>query len=182
MLRDTPSAKAIIGARLIDPESGYDGMGSVVIAEGLITEVIHGTQRPLGIDPEHVIDADGHCLIPGLIDIRVRTGEPGSEPRETLKSACLAACAGGVTSMVVQPDTDPVIDEPAMVDFIMRRARDIALNHVYVAGAATRGMHGKALAEIGLMSETGALYFYRCRSTHCRFQGFAPRAFLCQWL
>ena len=81
--------------------------------------------------------------MPGLIDLRVKTGEPGAEPKETLKSAARAAAAGGVTSIVVQPDTDPVIDDPAVVDFILRRARDIELVHVYPAGAATKGCRGE---------------------------------------
>jgi dihydroorotase len=105
-----------------------------------------------------VIDAAGALLCPGLIDLRVKTGEPGSEPKETLKSAARAAAAGGVTSIVVQPDTDPVIDDPAVVDFILRRARDIELVHVYPAGAATKGCAGKAMAEIGLMHEAGCVF------------------------
>jgi dihydroorotase len=105
-----------------------------------------------------VIDAGGALLIPGLVDIRVKTGEPGAEPKETLKSAALAAAAGGVTTMVVQPDTNPAIDEPAVVDFILRRARDIELVHVYPAGAATKGCQGQRMAEIGLMREAGCLY------------------------
>jgi dihydroorotase len=104
------------------------------------------------------IDADGALLCPGLIDLRVKTGEPGSEPKETLKSAALAAAAGGVTSIVVQPDTDPVIDDPAVADFILRRARDIGLVHVYPAGAATEGLEGQGMAEIGLLHEAGCVY------------------------
>ncbi len=98
-------------------------------------------------------------LAPGLIDLRVKTGEPGTEPKETLKSASRAAAAGGVTSIVVQPDTHPTVDDPSVVDFILRRARDIELVHVYPAGAATRGCQGEQLAEIGLMAEAGAVYF-----------------------
>src|ERR1700744_6166636 len=97
-------------------------------------------------------------LLPGLVDIRVKTGEPGAETKETLKSAALAAAAGGVTSMVVQPDTHPVIDEPSVVDFILRRARDIELVKVYPAGAATQDAKGQRMAEIGLMAEAGCLY------------------------
>ncbi len=106
-----------------------------------------------------MIDARGGLLIPGLIDLRVKTGEPGSEPKETLKSASRAAAAGGVTSIVLQPDTDPAIDDPAMVDFILRRARDIEGVHVYPAGACTRRCEGERMAEIGLMREAGAVYF-----------------------
>ena len=150
---------AFVNARLIDPATDYDGPGSVVIAEGVIADVIHGHQPPAGHAGMSVIDCDENALIPGLIDMRVRTGEPGHEPKETLKSASLAAAAGGVTSFVVLPDTDPVIDEPAMVDFILRRARDIELVHVYPAGAATQSLKGSKMAEIGLMSQAGALYF-----------------------
>jgi len=105
-----------------------------------------------------VIDGGGALLIPGLVDLRVKTGEPGSETKETLKSAALAAAAGGVTSIVVQPDTHPVIDEASVVDFILRRARDIELVNVYPAGAATKGAEGKRMAEIGLMREAGCVY------------------------
>lgn len=153
------STTAFVNARLIDPASDYDGPGSVIVVEGVIVDVIHGDTPPLGAPNTRVIDCDGNALMPGLIDLRVKTGEPGHEPKETLKSACLAAAAGGVTSFVVQPDTDPCIDEPAMVDFILRRARDIESVHVYPAGAASKGMNGQHLAEIGLMSQAGALYF-----------------------
>ncbi|WP_140984942.1 dihydroorotase [Asticcacaulis tiandongensis] len=158
MLKQTQPI-ALVNARLIDPESNYDGPGSLIVADGVITQVIHSAHLPSGSSDLKVIDCDGHVLAPGLIDLRVKTGEPGAEPKETLKSASLAAAAGGVTSMVVQPDTDPVIDEPAMVDFILRRARDIELVHVYPAGAATKGHNGKKMAEIGLMHDAGAVYF-----------------------
>lgn len=149
---------AIINARLVDPASGYDGPGSLVVTEGVIADVAHAPGLgSLSADVE-VIDAGGALLIPGLIDIRVKTGEPGSEPKETLKSAARAAAAGGVTTIVVQPDTHPVMDEPSVVDFILRRARDIELVNVYPAGAATKGALGQRMAEIGLMHEAGCLY------------------------
>jgi len=149
---------AFTNTRLIDPASGYDGPGAVVVTEGVIADVAHGPD--LGsLSPDiEVVDARGALLIPGLIDIRVKTGEPGSEPKETLKSAALAAAAGGVTTIVVQPDTHPVMDEPSVVDFILRRARDIELVNVYPAGAATKGAEGQRMAEIGLMHEAGCLY------------------------
>lgn len=149
---------AFINARLVDPASGYDGPGAVIVTEGVIADVAKGSNLgALSADVE-VIDAGGAILIPGLVDIRVKTGEPGSEPKETLKSAAQAAAAGGVTTMVVQPDTNPVMDEPAVVDFILRRARDIELVNVYPAGAATKGCQGQRMAEIGLMHEAGCLY------------------------
>jgi dihydroorotase len=149
---------AFTGARLIDPESGYDGPGALVVKDGRIVEMRQGDEAPAVSDDFRRVDAAGSLLCPGLIDLRVKTGEPGSEPKETLKSAALAAAAGGVTSIVVQPDTDPIVDDPSVVDFILRRARDIELVHVYPAGAATKGLAGHAMAEIGLMREAGCVY------------------------
>ncbi|MBA4803117.1 MAG: dihydroorotase [Brevundimonas sp.] len=151
-------ALAILNARLLDPSTDYDGPGAVLVEDGRILEVVHGAgaAAPDGVE---VVDAGGLCLSPGLIDIRVKTGEPGAEPKETLKSAALSAAAGGVTTMVIQPDTDPAIDDPAMVDFIQRRGAALGLVHVRVAGAATRALDGQRMAEIGLMDEAGALYF-----------------------
>jgi len=152
------SALAILNARLLDPATDYDGPGAVLIKDGRILEVVRGgaTQVPAGVE---VVDADGKCLAPGLIDIRVKTGEPGAEPKETLKSASLSAAAGGVTTIVIQPDTDPAVDDPAMVDFIQRRGAALNLVNVFAAGAATRNRDGQRMAEIGLMDEAGALYF-----------------------
>ncbi len=149
---------AVLNARLLDPASDYDGPGSVLVEDGRITEVIHGggAVARAGVT---VIDADGLCLSPGLIDIRVRTGEPGAEPKETLKSASLSAAAGGVTTIVIQPDTDPALDDPAMIEFIQRRGAALGLVNVRVAGAATKARDGVRMAEIGLMDEAGALYF-----------------------
>jgi dihydroorotase len=149
---------AFTNVRLVDPASGYDGPGAVIVTEGVIADVVRGPD-PGALSPDvEVVDGRGAALMPGLIDIRVKTGEPGTETKETLKSAALAAAAGGVTSIVVQPDTDPVVDEPSVVDFILRRARDIELVHVYPAGAATKGGKGQRMAEIGLMAEAGCLY------------------------
>jgi dihydroorotase len=150
---------AFVNARLIDPESGYDGPGCVVVSEGVIADVQKRPNLDAGSAAMRVVDCAGAMLAPGLIDMRVKTGEPGAEPKETLKSASRAAAAGGVTSIVVQPDTNPPVDEPAMVDFILRRARDIELVHVYAAGAATKGLAGERMAELGLMAEAGAVYF-----------------------
>lgn len=149
---------AILNARLIDPATDYDGPGGVVIENGRIAQVMRGNDQ---IAPEgaKIIDANGRCLAPGLIDIRVKTGEPGNEPKETLKSAALSAAAGGVTTIVIQPDTDPAIDDPAMIDHVQRRGAALELVHVRAAGAATQGRKGERMAEIGLMDEAGALYF-----------------------
>jgi dihydroorotase len=106
-----------------------------------------------------VVDCKGHVLCPGLIDMQVFTGEPGQEHRETLKTASHAAAAGGVTTIVVMPDTEPVIDQVALVDFIQRRARDNAIVHVHVMAAMTRGLKGQEMTEIGLLQRAGAVAF-----------------------
>ena len=98
-------------------------------------------------------------LCPGLIDMQVFTGEPGLEHRETLKTASHAAAAGGVTTIIVMPDTEPVIDQVALVDFIQRRARDNAVVNVHVMAAMTRGLKGQDMTEIGLLKRAGAIAF-----------------------
>jgi dihydroorotase len=149
---------ALTNARIVDPASGYDGPGALLVREGVIADVVKtGDLGPLSKDVR-VIDCGGAMLAPGLVDLRVKTGEPGAETKETLKSAARAAAAGGVTSIVVQPDTDPAVDDPSVVDFILRRARDVGLVHVYPAGAATKGLQGERLAEIGLMKDAGCVY------------------------
>ena len=156
MARSQPIA--FVNARVIDPESRYDGPGCVVVKDGAIADV----RRVAGMESSgelRVVDCNGAVLAPGLIDLRVKSGEPGAEHKETLASVSRAAAAGGVTTIVLQPDTNPPVDEPAMVDFILRRARDLELINVHVAGAATKGLTGERMAEIGLMDEAGAIYF-----------------------
>jgi dihydroorotase len=149
---------AFINARLVDPESRYDGAGALVVQGGVIADVVKKPSLGKLSADIRVVDCNGAMLAPGLVDIRVKTGEPGAEQKETLKSACRAAAAGGVTSIVIQPDTEPAVDDPATVDFILRRARDIELVNVYCAGAATQKLGGERMAEIGLMLEAGARY------------------------
>jgi dihydroorotase len=153
-----PQPIAFINARLVDPETRYDGPGALVVQGGVIADVVHKPSLGKLSDDIRVVDCNGAMLAPGLVDIRVKTGEPGAEQKETLKSACRAAAAGGVTSIVIQPDTEPAVDDPATVDFILRRARDIELVNVYAAGAATQKLGGERMAEIGLMLEAGARY------------------------
>ncbi len=106
-----------------------------------------------------MIDCRGKLVAPGLIDMRAFVGEPGAEYRETLASASQAAAAGGVTTIVCQPDTSPVIDDPAIVDFVLRRARDTAIVHVQPMAALTKGLRGEEMAEIGLLKAAGAIAF-----------------------
>ncbi len=149
---------SIFNARLIDPESGLDALGAVWIDKGKIRAVEAGRDRP-HTDAKEALDAGGLCLAPGLIDLRVKTGEPGDEQKETLATASRAAVAGGVTSFVVMPDTRPVIDDVALVRFIADRAKASAKARIYPSAALTAGLEGTALAEIGLMQEAGAILF-----------------------
>ena len=149
---------AFNNARLVDPEAGYDGPGAVVVSGGVIADIARGRDFTELSSDVRVIDCNGGMLAPGLVDLRVKTGEPGAETKETLRSAAQAAAAGGVTSIVVQPDTDPAVDDPSVVDFILRRAQDIESCHIHAAGAATKGLRGEQMAEIGLMRDAGARY------------------------
>jgi dihydroorotase len=144
---------ALVNARLIDPASDYDGPGAIVIEDGVITQVIKGDIAPEGSTNVRVIDCDEKALIPGLIDLRVRVGANG------LADVCLSAAAGGVTSVVVQPDTDPVADNGLVIEALRLRGRELGLTNVYVAGAASPNLNGDALPEIGLMLEAGAVCF-----------------------
>jgi dihydroorotase len=149
---------ALVNARLLDPASGRDELGGVLIEDGGIIDLgAHITAAACG--GAQIVECGGRALAPGLIDMMVFTGEPGYEHRETLASASRAAAAGGVTTMVVMPNTDPVIDDVALVDFILRRARDTALVHVHPMAAMTKGLLGDEMAEIGLLREAGAIAF-----------------------
>ena len=143
----------ITDVRMLDPESGMDTIGNIRIENGKIAELgpdcgIYGT----------VIEGQGLCAAPGLIDMRVTTGEPGRENRETLSTAAQAASAGGVTTMVVMPGTNPVLDDMALIDYVMRRGETLPVD-IHVAGALTKGLDGETMTEIGLMQEVGAVMF-----------------------
>ena len=155
---------AYINARLLDPASGLDTPGGLLVRDGCIADIGPHLRRnaPAGAA---VIDCKGHVLAPGLVDCQVFTGEPGQEHRETLKTASYAAAAGGVTTMVVMPDTKPVIDQVALVDFIQRRARDNALVHVATMAALTRGLEGAEITEFGLLQRAGAVAFTNGKSS-----------------
>ena len=150
---------AFRNARLVDPTTGTDTRGGLLVENGKIADV--GPKLFNAADPHdpEVVDCKGLVLAPGLIDMRVFTGEPGSEHRETLASASEAAAAGGVTTIVTMPNTDPVIDEAALVDFIKRRAAATAKVRVAPMAALTHALEGERMTEIGLLREAGAVAF-----------------------
>ncbi|MCZ8146946.1 MAG: dihydroorotase [Roseomonas sp.] len=143
-------------ARLLDPASGLDAPGALLVRDGVIAD--HGANlgTPEGAT---VVDADGACLAPGLIDLRASLGEPGMEHRETIASAALAAAAGGITTLCALPDTDPALDDPALVQFVIRRAEATGSVTILPYGAATAGCQGKEMSEFGLLREAGAIAF-----------------------
>ncbi len=150
---------AYINARLIDPDAGTDQRGAVLIGDGKIADFgpgLFASGAPYGIE---TIDCKGHCLAPGIVDLRVHTGEPGEEHTETLDTAGKAAAAGGVTAMCVLPDNDPPFDDASLIEFVHRRARQVQLTKMYAYGALTMDLKGEQLAELGLLSEAGAVAF-----------------------
>ena len=149
----------LTNARIVDPSRELDFPGDLLIADGLIREAKRGIGAAGVPEGTEIIDCRGKVVAPGLIDIRAFVGEPGAEYRETLASASQAAAAGGVTTLVMRPDTTPCIDEPAMVDFVLRRARDTAIVHLHTMAALTKGLKGEEMTEFGLLKAAGALAF-----------------------
>jgi dihydroorotase len=141
--------------RLLDPASGLDARGDLLVEEGRIAAL--GKLGPTGA--AETIDCAGACLAPGLVDMRVELREPGAEHQESMPTGGLAAVAGGVTTMVALPNTDPVIDDVALVEFVARRSRDVGLARIRTYAAATKGMKGRELTEMGLLAAAGALAF-----------------------
>ena len=149
--------RAYLNAHVIAPQQGLNGTGGVLIEDGWILAAGPQVTREMVGAATQITDCKGKLLIPGLIDMRVFTGEPGSEYRETLASASEAAAAGGVTTMIVMPNTQPVIDDAAIVDYILRLARDTALVRVHPMAAITKGLGGELMCEIGLVQAAGAV-------------------------
>jgi dihydroorotase len=149
----------LTNARIIDPSRDLDIEGDLLIADGVVRDAKRGIGAAGVPEGTEVVDCRGKVAAPGLIDMRAFVGEPGAEYRETFASASQAAAAGGVTTIVSQPDTSPAIDEPAMVDFVLRRARDTAIVHVHPMAALTKGTKGREMTEIGLLKAAGAVAF-----------------------
>ncbi len=143
------------GARLIDPESGLDALGDLLV-EG---DRIAALGPAVAAADAETIDCAGLVLCPGLVDMRVQLREPGAEHIESIESGGQAAAAGGVTTMVALPNTEPPVDDVAVVEFIARRAREARLAKIHTYAAATKGLAGRELTEIGLLAATGALGF-----------------------
>src|SRR4249920_1631770 len=149
----------LANARVIDPSRDFDGPGDLLIADGVVRDLRRGIGAagvPEGTD---IVNCAGKVIAPGLVDMRAFVGEPGASHRETFASASQAAAAGGITTIICQPDTSPVIDNSATVDFVLRRARDTAIVNIHPMAALTKGMGGQEMTEIGLLKAAGAVAF-----------------------
>jgi len=142
--------------RVVDPASGRDERADVAIAAGRIVAI---GRAPADFQPERRIDASGCIVMPGLVDLAVRLREPGHEHEGMLQSELRAAAAGGVTSLVCPPDTDPPLDEPGLVEMLKFRARRLSSCRLFPLGALTRGLQGDALTEMAHLSEAGCVGF-----------------------
>lgn len=146
----------IKNGRVIDPKNNIDSKLDVYIAAGKILAL---GNTPEGFVANQTIDATGQIICPGLVDLSARLREPGDEYKATLISELQAAVAGGVTSLACPPDTDPVLDEPGLVEMLKHRAKQLNLAHVYPLGALTRQLQGKVLSEMGELREAGCVGF-----------------------
>ena len=146
----------ITNVRLIDPAANLDSEGALLVRDGRIADLGQGIGRPDGAE---IIDGRGAILCPGLVDMRAELGEPGSEYRETIDTAALAASAGGITTIAAMPDSSPAIDDPALVQLLRSRGEQTGRITILPYGAATRGCRGEEISEFGLLREAGAVAF-----------------------
>jgi len=151
----------IHGGRVIDPASGYDAKADIALVNGALVAI-----KNIAPDfkPELTLDATGCLVLPGLVDLAVRLREPGYEHARMLESEMTAAMAGGVTSLVCQPDTDPVLDEPGLVEMLRFRAEKLQQARVYPLGALTRNLSGESLTEMVELTEAGCVAFSQAES------------------
>jgi dihydroorotase len=150
--------------RILDPSRTIDENGSIVIENGRIAGIGSGAQNQGAPEGAEIVDGRGLIAAPGLVDARVFVGEPGAEHRETIESASRAAAAGGVTTFITMPDTDPVIDDIALVEFVLKNARDKAIVNIHPAAALTKGLNGEEMTEFGLLQAAGAVAFTNGRN------------------
>ena len=146
----------IKNGRVVDPSNGIDAVQDLYIADGKVAGI---GSAPAGFTATRTIDATGLVVAPGLVDLSARLREPGYEYKATLESEMQAAVQGGVTTLVCPPDTDPVLDEPGLVEMLKHRARLLNQAHVHPLGALTVGLKGKALTEMAELTEAGCIGF-----------------------
>jgi len=150
----------LLNARLVDPASGIESRGGLLAVDGRIVGLGAEATRDSAPEGARVINCGGDVVAPGLIDMQAFVGEPGAEHRETIATATAAAAAGGVTTIIASPETSPAVDDPAVVDFVLRRARDTGRVRVLPMAALTRGCEGREISEFGLLRQAGAIAFF----------------------
>jgi len=148
----------LLNARLIDPETGFDGPGAVRVEDGRIVAVAKDADHPTP-DGAEVVDCEGMALAPGLVDMRVFVGEPGARHLESYRTAGQSAAAGGVTTISLQPDTHPAMDDPALLEFALRRAAETCVVRIAPMAALTKGLQGREMAELSFLKDAGAVAF-----------------------
>ena len=146
-------------ARIIDPSRDLDETGTIIVADGRIVAAGRDAANQGAPEGAEIVDCAGLVAAPGLVDAHVFVGEPGAEHTETIHSASLAAAAGGITSFVMMPDTNPPIDDVALLEFVLKTARDNAVVNVFPAAALTKGLAGLEMTEVGLLKGEGAVAF-----------------------
>ncbi len=149
-----------VNAKLIDPEAGTVTHGTLRVEGGQITAILP-EDAPIPGDST-IVDCRGKYLAPGIVDLGVKVCEPGERHKESFRSAGLAAAAGGVTTMVTRPDTNPTIDSPEVLEFVTRRANEAAPVNVVPMAALTKGREGREMTEIGFLMDAGAIAFTDC--------------------
>ena len=154
-----PAPLALVNARLVDPDALAETRGGLLIEDGRIKDLGPSVTAESAPSEARIVDCRGDVVAPGLIDMLAFVGEPGAEHRETIATATLAAAAGGVTTVLASPTTSPAVDDPAVVDFVLRRARDTGRVRVLPMAALTKGCEGREIAEIGLLQAAGAAAF-----------------------
>lgn len=175
----------IKNGRVIDPASSYDKVGDVYIQDGIILAI--GAYKG-EFKADEVIDAKGFVVAPGLVDLMARLKEPGYEHEGMLESELKACITGGVTTLVCPPDTDPVLDEPGLVDMLKFRAQKMNLARVHPLGALTKGLHGEALTEMFELTQSGCIGFGQAEVSICNTQvlqramQYAATYGYCVWL
>jgi len=153
----------LTNARLIDPEALTETLGTLVVADGKITEILTQPVEKADTFPAgKVVDCEGRCLAPGIVDLGVKIGEPGERHKESFRSAGLAAAAGGVTTIIARPDTNPAIDTPEVLEFVTRRAAEASPVRIRHMAALTKGRQGREMTEIGFLLDAGAIAFTDC--------------------
>ncbi len=152
-------------ARIVDPSRNADEIGTLIVQNGMIIAAGENASNQGSPSDSVTIDLKGKTVIPGLVDMHVHIGEPGGEHRETIYSASQAAAAGGVTSLVMLPDTNPVIDDVQLVEFVRRAASEAAITRIFPSAAITKNLAGTEMTEMGILQTAGAVMFADGRKT-----------------